>query len=107
MDANSVEVNDATPAQLRLCTVDIGTAGSGPVTFANGTPSSGLTWTYTSLASQTDNLDFSNNGGASWTYVPQPAGDGCDSAITNFRAKPSGALAAGGNFSLRARYRIK
>ena len=107
MDANSVEVNDGTPPQLRLCTVDIGGADSGPVTFTDGAPSSGLTWTYSGLASTTDSLDFSNNGGTTWTYTPAPAADGCDSAITNFRAKPSGALAAGGNFTLRARYRIK
>ena len=46
------------------------------------------------------------NGGTSWTYVPQPAGDGCDSAVTNFRVKPTGSLAANGKFTLRARYRI-
>lgn len=106
MDANSVEIIDPTPTKLRLCAVDVGAAGSGPVIFTDGAPSSSLTFTYSGLASLTDNVDFSNNGGTSWNYVPLPASDGCDSAITTFRVKPTGSLAASGKFTLRARYRI-
>jgi len=106
MDGNSVEIIDPTPTRLRLCAVDVDGAGSGPVIFTDGAPSSNLTFTYSGLASLTDNVDFSNNGGTSWNYVPQPAGDGCDSTITTFRVKPTGSLAAGGKFTLRARYRI-
>ena len=106
MDANTVEIIDPTPSLLRMCAVDVGGVGSGPVSFTNGAPSSNLTFTYGGLASLTDSVDFSNNGGATWTYVPQPAGDGCDSAITTFRVRPTGSLAASGQFTLRARYRI-
>ena len=106
MDANSVEIIDPTPTKLRLCAVDFGGVGSGPVVFTDGVPASSLTYSYGGLASLTDSVDFSNNGGSSWNYVPQPAGDGCDSAVTTFRVKPTGSLAASGKFTLRARYRI-
>ena len=106
MDANSVEIVDPTPIRLRLCAVDVGPAGSGPVVFTDGAPSSTLAFTYGGLASLTDSVDFSNNGGTSWDYVPSPASDGCDSAITTLRVKPTGSLSASGKFSLRARYRI-
>ncbi len=106
MDANSVEIIDPTPTRLRLCAVDIGSAGSGPVIFSEGAPASTLTFTYGGLANLTDSVDFSNNGGVSWNYIPQPAADGCDSAISTFRVKPTGSLAASGKFTLRARYRI-
>ncbi|MFZ1742802.1 MAG: hypothetical protein WAT93_08100, partial [Pontixanthobacter sp.] len=63
--------------------------------------------TYTSLASLTDSLEFTNNNGTSWTYVPTPDVDGCDAAIKGFRLKPTGSLAASRNFSARARFKLK
>lgn len=59
-DANSSVVQYAVPSGLKLFVGDLGAAGSGPVAFVQGSPSSGLTYTYTSLASTTDMLDFSN-----------------------------------------------
>lgn len=106
MDPDSVEILDTTPTLLRMCAIDFGGTGSGPVIFTDGAPSSNLTFTYGGLASLTDSIDFSNDGGTNWTYVPQPASDGCDAAITTFRAKPTGGLSSSGNFTLRVRYRI-
>jgi len=106
MDFNSVELVDPTPTNLRLCAVDVDGVGNGPVVFIEGTPASGLSFTFGGLTSLTDSVDFSNNGGTTWNYVPQPASDGCDSAVTAFRVKPTGSLAASGKFTLRARYRI-
>ncbi len=83
-------------------------AGSGqPIAFTDGTPSSGLSYVYTSLTSASDSLYFSDDGGSTWTYQPLPDEDGCDEEITNFQLRPSGRLDAGGSFALRANYRIK
>lgn len=107
LDADSLVVADRTPAGLTLCVTDLGTAGSGPVSFADGTTASGLGYGYVSLASGADNLEFSNDNGATWTYVPIPASDGCDPAVTDFRIRPSGSMTASSSFLVKARYRIE
>jgi hypothetical protein len=91
-----VIITDPVPANTKMYIGDIGAAGSGPVGFVNGTPSSALTWTFTALNSSTDDLDFSNDGGVSWTYVPTADAQGCDAAITHIRMRPKGTMAGQG-----------
>ena len=82
-------------------------SSGGPIIFTNGSPTSGLTYSYTSLASLTDTLDFFNNNGSTWTYIPTANASGVDTNVTNFRIKPTGVMAANGTFSFRVRYQIK
>src|SRR4030095_11990187 len=103
---------DPIPTNTSLRVVDIGGAGSGPVAFANGATSSGLTYTFTSLASATDDIEFSNNGGSPWTYTPGAAANGCDTAVTNVRISPKGTFVADTgtpdpSFTLRFRICLK
>lgn len=102
-DANSVVVLDNGPPDAKLC--QIASAG-GPVVYsdAGGT---GLTYSFISLASSTDSLEFSNNNGAGWTYVPSADAQGCDGSVTSFRVRPGGGLGAGRSFNLRVRYIIE
>lgn len=93
-DSDSVVVTDVTPTNLCFIVTDIGTPGSGPVAFQDGTPSSGLSYTFASLGSTTDDVDFSNNNGLTFDYSPADAGAGCDPSITNFRVNLSGIFAA-------------
>ena len=72
--ADSIVILDPTPANLSLYVSHISGSSGGPVRFQNGATPSGLTYTFTSLASTTDDVDFSNNGGTTWTYVPTPNG---------------------------------
>ena len=102
---NTVVLTDATPANMELVVSNIGAAGSGPAAFTAGT--SGLTYTFTSLASTADNIDFSNNNGSTWTYTPVANANGADPNVTNIRLRPQGAMAASSTFSFRIRYRIK
>lgn len=104
-DANSNFVFDPLPSETQLFVNSIGGTPAGPVNFTAG--SSGLTFTYTSLSSATDDLDFSNNGGTSWTYVPTPDANGVDSAVTNIRINPKGSMAASSTFTVRFRTRIE
>ncbi len=110
-DADSVRVADAIPANGELVVADIAGPGSGPVLFAQGSPSSGLTYSFVSLASAADSLEFSNDGGATWTYTPTAGGNGTDPAVTHLRVRPTGTFAANAgtapSFSLAFRMRVE
>jgi hypothetical protein len=69
------------------------------VAFVNGATSSALTWTFTALNSSTDDLDFSNDGGVTWTYVPTADAQGCDVAVTDIRMRPKGTMPGQGSGS--------
>ena len=111
-DSNSVVVVQAVPSQTSLYVNDLGSAGSGPLTFAQGTPSSSLTYTYTSLASTTDDVSFSNDNGATYAYTPVPDANGYDAAVTHIKVAPKGTFAGAGssgspNFTLSYRFKVK
>jgi hypothetical protein len=61
------------------------------VTFADA--GSNLTLTFTALNSPADDVDFSNDGGVTWTYTPVPDGAGYDAAVTHLRIRPRGRMA--------------
>ena len=105
-DADSVSVTDDAPADAKMCLSSFG-GGNGPIVFNAGTPSSGLTFSYISLDSTADDLEFSSDGGASWNYVPSPDSEGCDASISNFRVETGGSFAAAATFSLRVRFVIE
>ncbi len=93
-DPDSVRISDPVPANTDLRVADIAGAGSGPVGFSDGVTTSDLSYTFTSLASATDDVEFSNDGGTTWTYTPAPNADGCDPAVTHLRVNPKGTFAA-------------
>jgi fimbrial isopeptide formation D2 family protein len=105
--ADSIVILDATPLNLSLFVNHISGTSGGPIRFQNGATASGLTYTFTSLASTTDDVDFSNDGGATWTYVPTPNAQGADPAVNRIRIRPKGAMAANSSFSLLFGYIIK
>jgi len=111
VDPDGVAVVDPIPASTRLFVGDLGGAGSGPVDFVNGSAPSGLTWTYAALGHGADDLDFSNDGGTTWTHVPAPDAAGFDiSGTTHLRMRPKGTLAGstgGGNPSFQLRFRVR
>lgn len=101
---NSVIVTDAIPTNLGLF---VGTyaPGPGPVRFTPG--GSGLTYGFTSLSSTADDLEFSNNGGASWTYAPTGNANGVDANVTHVRVRPKGSMAPGSSFTITLRAMVK
>ena len=91
VDNNTVQIVDAIPANTVMCGLT-----AAPVTFANGAPASGLTFTYAALGNATDDLDFSSAAsGANWGYTP-PSGSDCDPNIRRIRIRPRGAMAGSG-----------
>jgi hypothetical protein len=93
------------PANTDLFVNNLGGAGSGPVAFTALT--SGLTYTFLSLASATDDVSFSNDGGASYLYTPVPNANGVDSAVTHIRINPKGTFGVASTFQLLFRVRIE
>ena len=89
-DADSVTITDPIPTGLSLRVVDYDGGNPGPVAFVDGSPSSGLSYTFASLGSSTDDIEFSNDGGGTWTYTPVDSGDGSDPAVTDIRINPKG-----------------
>ncbi|MGQ0430756.1 MAG: DUF7933 domain-containing protein [Gammaproteobacteria bacterium] len=105
VDANTVFLVDAVPANTDLFVGDLGGVNSGPVAFSALT--SGLTYTFTSLASATDDVAFSNDGGVSYAYTPVPDANGVDPAVTHVRVNPQGSFNAASNCQLQFRVRIE
>jgi uncharacterized repeat protein (TIGR01451 family) len=102
--SGSIVITDPTPAALSLYVANLPNAAA-PLLFGAG--SSGATFTFSGLASTTDDVEFSSNGGASWTYVPTPNSAGVDPAVTHMRIHPKGAMAAGSSFTLNFGYLVK
>jgi len=105
VDNTTIQIVDAIPANTVMCGLT-----AIPVTFTNGLPISGLTFTYTALGSTTDDLDFSSAAsGANWGYAP-PAGSDCDPSIRRIRVRPRGVMAglsASGNPSFEIRFQVR
>ena len=109
VDSNTTLISDPIPANTELFVGDLGVAGSGPIVFVQGSPTTTLSWTYTALNNAADDVDFSNDNGSTWTYVPTPP---YDTGVNRIRLKPKGTLAgaSGGMnpyFELRFRVRVK
>jgi uncharacterized repeat protein (TIGR01451 family) len=104
-DNNAVVITDPIPSDTALFVQDL--LGSGPVVFVQGTPSSSLSYTFTSLSSTTDDLSFSSNGGSTYAYTPVPDTNNVDAFVTHMKVSPKGTFAGGSNFQLRFRVRIK
>ena len=101
---NSLFIGDTTPTNAALVVNDINGFGSRPALFTAG--STGLSYSFVSLASATDDIEFSDNNGVSWTYTPVAGGNGTDTAVTNIRVRPKGIMAASSTLQFVLRYRI-
>ncbi|MCR9278628.1 MAG: hypothetical protein NXH85_11690 [Pseudomonadaceae bacterium] len=76
LDTGSVIIRDTLPAQIRLF---LG-APPNPIALVDGAQPSGLTLNFTSLASTTDDVSFSNDGGATF-ITPLVDGNGFDATV--------------------------
>jgi uncharacterized repeat protein (TIGR01451 family) len=94
-DADTVIITDPVPTNTELFVGDLGSSPAGsPVAFIDGATSSGLSLSFTSLGSTTDDIEFSNVGGAPYAYTPIPDVDGYDTGVTDLRLLLKGTFAA-------------
>lgn len=56
--------------------------------------------------SATDDVDFLDDHGTSWSYVPVAGAGGTDAAVTTVRIRPQGAMAASSTATVCLRYRV-
>jgi hypothetical protein len=105
VSSDTIFIVDATPANMALVVTDIAGANSGPARFTPG--SSTLTYTFTSLASASDDVEFSSNNMTSWTYLPVADASGTDANVTHVRFKPKGMMAASSTAQFKVRYKVQ
>ncbi len=111
-DNNTITISDAIPSNTALYVGDISGAGTGPIRFVNGNPPSGLNYNFIALGNTSDNLSFSDNNGASYTYVPSPDAEGVDTNVTNIRVTTLNQFLASGvngdpSFSILFRVKVQ
>lgn len=92
-DSDTLTVTDAIPTNTSLQVTDYDGSTSGPILFADGTISSALTYTFTSLSDPLDDVSFSNDDGVTFNYSPVATLDGTDPNVTHVRVNPKGTLA--------------
>lgn len=100
LDGNTLAMTLSTPAGLRIALDGDGTASTDYVVTAEGSPASSLLVTYGTPADGGDDVDFSANGGASWTYDPSTS----PRSVTTVRIRPRGTMAAGSKFIVSLPY---
>ncbi len=94
VDTDSLVITDPLPANTSFVVVDFDGSTAGPLRFEDGSPSSGLSYTFAALDNSGDDIDFSDDGGSTFDYEPMPDANGVDPAVTNIRVNPKGAFAA-------------
>jgi len=112
-DLDTLILSDPVPVNTEIFVGDLG-AGSGPVASIDGSTASGLVLpvNFISLASTTDDIEFSNDNGASWNYTPVADADGYDANVTNIRINFKGIFSASDgsnhpNCTLRFQVRVQ
>jgi len=105
VDGDSIEITDVLPANIALF---VDTGAGDPITFVDGPIASGLSYSYAT------DVTFSNqgDGGAPYNYVPTPDAQGFDPAVTGIQIMPTGTMNAatpGNNpsFNILVRIRIE
>lgn len=101
--SNTMELKIPTPANTSIA-LDGDGAGGAFAIFTEGSPASGLAFSYVSGTNLGDDVEFSSDGGASWLFLPTAA---TQSQVTHVRLKPRGAMAAGSNFKISLSYVVK
>jgi uncharacterized repeat protein (TIGR01451 family)/fimbrial isopeptide formation D2 family protein len=102
VDAGTLVITDPIPADASMY---VATTPGSPVAFVNGTPASGLNFTYAS------HVAYSSVGvSGPWTYTPVPDPNGFDPLVRAVRISPAGVMSAAGtgnpSFTIQFRVRI-
>jgi len=107
VDTDTLIITDALPANTVLRVADFDGSTPGPVQFMNGTPPSGLSYSFVALDDPDDDVSFSDNNGSDFDYEPSADANGVDLAVTDIRVELKGAFAAGaGNPSMQVAFKV-
>ncbi len=103
VDPGTVEITDPVPPNTALY---VDTSGGAPISFVDGSPSSGLTYNYVSDLRFTDNA----GGVGPFDYAPVPDAQGFDPLVTAYRIILGGAMngsSVGGDPSFSIVFRVR
>ena len=100
IDANSVAITVPLARGEAVAFDGDGSGSSTVFALSDGSPASGLSLRYTAPNSTSDDVDFSKDNGASWTFSPIPSATASVAQITHVRLRPQGSMAAGSRVSL-------
>lgn len=104
IDAASLVIDVPTANKTAIALDGDGTSGQVVQTTAGG---SGLTLSYGGPSASNDNVEFSSDGGATFTYMPVAGSASSQAAVTTVRLKPQGSMAPGSTFTISLPYAIK
>jgi uncharacterized repeat protein (TIGR01451 family) len=101
VDSGTLVITDPIPTGSAMY---VSTSSGAPVAFVNGTPVSGLSFSYPGSVSYS-----SSDATGPWTYTPVPDADGFDPAVRAVRFTPSGVMnaASGGNPAFTIQFRVR
>lgn len=102
-DNNVVAVVIATPPNTSVALDGDGTGGAFAV-FTEGSPASGLAFTYANSTSGADDVEFSSTDNTTFTFQPTAA---TQDQVKFVRIKTRGAMAASSNFKVSLAYKVK
>lgn len=83
LGGNGLAITSPIPSQMMLLVPDGSIGGAAAIRFDRH--SAQIECSFTARGLPDDCLQFSNNGGASFDYVPQPGADGADDHVTHIR----------------------
>ncbi|MGR6328134.1 spore coat protein U domain-containing protein [Sphingomonas sp. XXL09] len=107
LDAGTIGLVLPTPTRAVVALDGDGTASSTVVGLTDGSPASGVTLRYGGPGDTTDDVDFSADGGATWTYVPVAGNIASEAAVTHVRLRPRGAMAKQSSFTVSLPYLLR
>lgn len=106
-EPSAIVLTVATPVRMAVALDGDGTGGGGVFQATDGATPSGLSFAYVGPASSTDQVDFSTDGGTTWTYVPV-AGDAASQAgVSAIRLRPQGSMAAASSYTITFPYSVR
>jgi spore coat protein U-like protein len=100
LDSGSLMLSMPIPLSQTIALDGDGTGSSSFVSLTEGSPASGLALTYTAPESTSDDVDFSNDGGLTWSYSPIAGSSTSAAEVNAVRLRPRGAMAAGSTFEI-------
>nr|WP_067295371.1 SdrD B-like domain-containing protein [Marinobacterium profundum] len=111
-DDGTFVITDLIDPSLEVFVGDFSGAATGPVELLQGATSSDLTYNYESLNSVTDDLEFSSDSGATYSYSVTPDADNFDTLVNAVRLTLGGQLQGSDgtldpSFSVRFKARVK
>jgi len=107
LDSGSVAIVLATPGGSRVALDGDGSSTGAAIQSSEGSAPSTLAVSYADPASANDDVDFSADGGSTWSYAPIVGNPASEAAVTHVRVRPRGSMAKQSSFSVSVPYMLQ